>query len=572
MNGSTMFIKLIALALFGIALTGCGGDDPTPPVLSIDVFGYGDDFEGGTSWVSGMPNFSGAETAVFRVTQPFDRRVLLTESAVVALGEGEIPEVPFGENLRVEMEVLNGRGESIASGATAVFDFEPDDDARTLRLQVAENESFAPVGSVISVDGVRQFTQTRFDYRTVASQQWLGRLGHGSAVTSDRRVVVVGGGQAIAGLGAADMPEFDRIYDDIQIFDPRTGYFTDLAWNEATDSPVGSDKLSEPVAFPSVTAIGGDRFLVAGGFTLRAGEVRPTNSLQIIDLNAPIGERVISLRGSEDGSNEVLIKARGMHTASYRPQDNSVVIAGGIGPAGTDDYLDTFEVVDMDTNTVSGGHALQTARVGHTSTTLDDGGTIWIIGGRNADGVLASSELITGESSEADANLRLARFGHRTLPISASGGALLITVGGFADLDGSGSDSFEISGTSRGFLSSSAWALTHARGNPSVVQLPGTRDILVIGGRDSGNDVLEAERLEFVELGASNPYEVKAAGAASAARYWPSAHVTSTGRVALVGGFGVFEGSQVALDTIEFYNANDPVDGVRRGAAASSEE
>lgn len=547
-----------SLGLLVMVAASCGSDDATPPQLSVDVFGFGPDFEGGTSFVSGLPNFDGAETAVFKLTQPYDGRVLGSEGFPVGSGSADIPQESFGENLRLDMEILDPMGEPVASGATPVFTFVPGDDRKNFRLQVARVNEFVPVGSIIAVDGTRQFTQTRFDYRGQSDGEWRGRIGHAATTTLDDRVLVVGGGQTGVSPSPTGYPEFSAIHDDIQLFDARSGYLTNLAYDDASDSAVSEDRLVEPVAHATVTHIGGDRYIVAGGFTLRAGTVRPSNTIQLIDLTAPTGQRVSRLVGN-DQSSQVLRKARGMHTASYRPADNTIVIAGGIGPAGEDDIVDLFEVIDLDTNTVSETYAMQEARVGHTSVTMEDGATVWLIGGRNSTGVLASTETVNGTASAGAADMKVGRFAHQTIPITASGGSLLLTVGGYVDTDGAATGNYEISGLGRGFLSASGWALNSPRGNPSVVELPQSGDVIVIGGRDANADVLEAERLDFTELAASNPYEVQSGGTAESARFNPSAHVASNGRIVLIGGFGVFEGTRLALDNIEYYNAWDPV-------------
>lgn len=556
------------LLAMGIALAmGCGSDPAPPPTLQVDIFGWTQ----ADGFVSGMPDLEDAQTVRVKVTQPLDREVITQDTFPSGAGEGTIPEVAFGKNLRMEFEVLDGQGEVIGNGATPRFDFEPDQQLRTYRLQVGASEDYMPVGSVV-VDrdsGERKFSWSRFDYRGKETN-WLGRLGHATAKTSDGRILVVGGGDPVPGSSPGELPEFREVYDDIQIFDPETGYFTDLAFDESAGALLaeGEDRLFEPVVHHTVTPVGDDRFLVVGGFTPRQDVMRPVNTIQVIDLNAPAGTRVQRLV-DEDGSALVLQKARGWHTATYRSIDDHVIVTGGVGPQGDDDVLDTFEMIDLASSAVyQQTFPMQAARAQHDAILMADARTIWLLGGRDDASALTSSEVIRlsdGGTTESapEANMRTARFGLGAVRVTPGGGELVLVAGGYSDLDGTATDTFEISKLGRGsFESGTDWKMSKARGGVTAVELPQTNDIVVVGGRNSNGDThATSDRLVFGDLTDSPPYAAEESKATQTLRYTPSVDLLSTGRILLIGGEGRVDGSAAALDSADVFNPHDPVGG-----------
>lgn len=557
---------LLLATLFSVS-AACGSDPAVLPTLEVDVFGWNDD-EG---FVTGLPAFDDAQTARVKVTQPLDRAVVASETFVVGERSGDLVEVPFGENLRMDFEVLDSQGVTIASGATPLFDFEPDRQLRTFRLQVTEVNAFAPVGNLV-VDrntNERKFAWSKFDYRG-KDVSWLGRVGHATAPTSDGRVLVVGGGDPVPGAGPGRIPEFRSIYGDIQLFDPETGYFTDLAFDESTGAllPEGQDRLFEPIVFHTVTPIGDDRFLVTGGFTPRSDVMRPVNTIQIIDLGAPKGTRVQRLVDG-DGSSLVLQKARGWHTATYRSVDKHVVIAGGVGPQGESDVLATFEMVDLATNAIyQQPFPLQEARAEHEAVLMADGRTVWLLGGRGESEVLDSTEIVRlsdggTTESESESSMKTARFGFGATRLTPGGNQLVLVAGGFTDFEGGTDDTFEISKPGRGlFDTGTDWKLTTGRGAPNVVELPQSHDVVVIGGRDSSGEILgSADRLTFVDLETLPPYEVESIGDSQTPRLRPSADLLSTGNIVLIGGEGELPEGEAGLDSADLFNPLDPVGG-----------
>lgn len=556
-------MKRLLLPLIALAANACGSDPGLTPTVEVNVFGW----SSGSGFVSTMPPVDDAQTVRINVTRPGEGRVLATQTFPFGARKGSLPAVPYGTGLRMDVEVLNSQGFAVASGATPVFAFSPDDQLRSFRVQVTEVDTFSPVGNVV-VDrdtGERKFAWTQFDYRGKEGVTWLGRIGHATATASDGRVLIVGGGDPVPGAGPGALPEFRSVYTDIQVFDPETGYFTDLAY----DAPEGKDVLFEPSVFHTVTPIGNDRFFVAGGFTPRADVLRPVNTLQIIDLNAPPGARVQRFVDG-GGSSLVLKKARGWHTATFRSVDNHVIVAGGIGGGGEGDVLETFEMIDLAASSVyAEPFPLQEARAQHAAVLMGDSRTVWLLGGRDASGAVATTEVVkladngTTETS-AEGTMRTGRFGFGAVRLSQGAGDLVLVAGGFTDLDGAVTDSYELSRLGRGgsFDTGSAWTLSRARGGVTALELPQSKDVLLVGGRAaSGATIATAEVLSLDDLAAQPPFTVTETSGSVTPRFRPSVDLLTNGRVLLVGGEGEVDGAEVGLDTADMFNPADPVGG-----------
>lgn len=558
---------ILLTTLLAASFVGCGGDD-NPPTLTIDIFGYGPDIDGETRFVSGLPSYEGANEVVVSVTQPFDRRVLSSETFSATSGNASLPEVAYGDNLRMEMTVLDSAGQPLAWGGSPLFEFEPGLDRRSFRVQVNEINGFSPVGSVV-IDRetqLRKFSQTRFDYRAT-NNEWLGRAGHTSATLSDGRVLIVGGAQFTPGGAPNAEPNFEEVYDDVQVFDPETGYFTDLSADESSEitGEVGSDRLISGVVHGVLTPVGDDRFILTGGYTLRNDdEVVPSNTIQIIDMNAPAGTRIQRLI-DESGSNKVLRNPRAFHSATYRPSDNNIIVAGGMGAGGETDVLKSVEVIDLDSGEVTPAEDLAQRRAEHTAILMGDTSTVWLVGGRDATTVHSSSEVLTfdGDISVAEGpELQVARFGHSAIRMSPGSGNLIMVAGGFTELDGTPTNRFEVSNIERdSFQGTGGWVMSKARGRATIHELPISNDIVVIGGLDAeGSRLADADRLVFQDLVQSPPYTPELSQAGPRSHYLGTSTLLGSGHVLLVGGIGVQQGNVVPLDSADYFTPYDPVE------------
>ncbi|MFW5966239.1 MAG: kelch repeat-containing protein [Persicimonas sp.] len=559
----------IILVGAALVLTGCGDAD-TRATLDISVIGWGPDEDGTVDFQSDLPEFEGADTVRVRLTHPPTDRVLAEETVEADAGGAEMPELDRGEYRRLEFDVLDADEEVIASGATPMFDFGEESSSQQFRIQVDRVESFAPVGSRITEDGESQWSQSRLDSRATEGDTWLGRVGHVTVpYDRDGKTLTVGGGwrNATSMGDPAATPVLEVVHDDLMEFDPSTGYFTDLSYDEASGEPRegGADRLEEARAYHTVTPIGDDRFLVVGGLTAGSNDEEPSAvaSIELIDMGASPGERVKPFPESAD-SPATLDEARALHTATYRPEDGTVVVAGGIGEDG-ESVLDSTEIIDLDSGEVETGPSLSDARADHEAVLLDnEDETVWFIGGRNDSEALFSTAKMVADGQDTiteEADLNTERFGFTALTMGPSEDLQVLVIGGFTDLDGTVADDYEIGALNRrSFFRDSSSRLESPRARASALELPND-DVLVLGGWDDEHEQQETfEVLEHVGFGGG---EVTGDNDAYQARlveestYNGRADFTATAmankKILLVGGIGEFRDSQTFLDSAEYF-------------------
>ena len=566
----------IAALAMGV-LAGCGEDpQPSDPKrLRVSLFGWGPGDDGTDTFVSGMPAYQNAAVVKVRVTDPAAGQVIDEASGEIAERSVRIPEVPFGAGLRLEMDILNGAGEVLASGATPQFDFDETQSSRELRMMVMPLNSFAPAGSVVTgQDNQQTFIQSRMDYRSAfelsggSTEIWLGRVGHAAVPTSDGKVLVVGGANVTPGTAPGAIPKFDNVYSDLQIFDPRTGYFTDLSYDE-TNKQVradGADRLVDARAFHTVTPIGNDRFIVAGGYNTLVDVTRPVRSLELIDLNAEPGRRVQPVTDSTGVNPLQTLAPRGFHEAVYLDDSGLLLMIGGIGE-GSEDIMGDIEVIDIANQRVLDQRfPLNTARTDHQAVPLADG-SVWIIGGRNNEAVLNSTEIVTPDGAGFDITpgptLKQGRYAFSAAKISQGDGTRVVVLGGFTSLEGEPTATYEVGVKGLpSFVSGPTWAFGKARGGLQAMVLPQTQDILLFGGRDASNNTIgQVERLQFLGLDEPNPYQLLAVdiGSFVVNRRDATFSLMTSGQVLVVGGEGKVRDVFVALDSAELYNPRDPI-------------
>lgn len=540
-----LFIK-IAVILLVLGTLSCETDPDDLPKLKVKVFGYKDG-----SFTVKLPTYEGAAKVALSVMSPVSDEVIGNEVYDIGAGAGQLPSLKYANDIRFELAILDSAGQKLASGATPMFDFNAEKSRKDFRIQVQGTHSFAPVGSVFKTGTKTAYAMSKIDSRG-KGKKWLGRLGHGVATLEDGRVLIVGGGDPVPGTVPGVLPSFRSVHDDIYLFDPETGYFSDIDFDDESNILRDSEKLAEPVVYPTLTAIGENRFLVTGGFTKRSEILRPVNTIQIIDFNQPVGSRV-KLMLAEDGSSLTLLRARALHTATYRASDKMVVVAGGIGPTSQTDALKTFELIDVGNNkTMDESYPLQSARARHSVVVLKDG-TIWLSGGIDKGAVVKGTETIVDNASVKGADMQRARFGHAAFALEDRT-ELMTVVGGFTTLEGAATDTYEIGklGRSRFDLESS-WKLPDARGGIAVVQLDRKRTLLVGGTYTEGirDSVID---MKFVGLGEAEPFEAVAFGKMVFPRIDASATLLTSGRVLIVGGAAKIDEKVAASDSAELYN------------------
>lgn len=551
-------IGACALALL-FSATGCGGSDDAPRV-SVRLYSW-TEAGGFAPGVSGIHN---AQQVRVRITKPNDRVIIAEEGFSVASGKASLPEVAQGNDLRMEFEVRDSLG-IVATGATPMFSVGESGRSRAFRTMILPVNTFAPVGSMVrsAETGEERLVVSRFDGRALDTSTGIGRVGHTVNLTESGEILIVGGGQVRAAHKPATLPDLTDTFSDIQLFDPATGYFTELAGDDAARAAdmVGQDRLSTHRAFHTVTPLGQDRFLVVGGYTVRNGTVLQSNSIELIDLKAAPGTRVQSILGVE-GSPIRLNQGRGLHTATRRSSDGAVIIAGGMDDGSA---LSTMEVIHPSSQNayVEGGLAMTSPRVGHSAVLMEDGQSVWIIGGRTNDAVLDSTEIVTrgetGTMSAAAANLTRPRYAAAVFTVKEGAESYVLVAGGLTGTTGGATAEYELGRQSlRDFVRDPSWNLSLARGGAQIHQLAQSKDLLLVGGYSAEVEALtQVERLKFQGTTELAPFSVDATMGSMYQRRGGFAGIgVDNGRYLLIGGF---EQGHGVRDDAEYLNPHDPV-------------
>src|SRR5882724_1818282 len=249
-----------------------------------------------------------------------------------------------------------------------------------------------------------------------------GRKGHTATKLSDGRVLVAGGNN---GTGETVTAE---------VYDP------------SSDSWSGVDNLSTPRSGHTATLLKDGKVLIAGG----ENSSGPVDSLEIFDP----AHNSFSSAGA-------LHTPRSGHAAALL-NDERVVIVGGTGVAqGNPVTLNSVEIYDATSGSVSNGPALASARSGHSATTLLDG-NIFVMGGNDGGQDLASAEIYDAAANHwttTSSSASTPRSGHAAflLPNNAN---VLIVGGSSAGSDLSSAELFEP--WSGQFKSTGSMTATHA--------------------------------------------------------------------------------------------------------------
>lgn len=595
-----MMKRLMAMVMCGalcgvMSTAACSGTDTpvTPQKLRIDVFGWGPGDDTTTNeFVDGMPLYEGARTVRVIGSIPSQNKIVAQEIGTIEGKSVKLPELPYADELRLDLEVRDASDNVLATGATSTFSIDDGASPRGLRMMVAPIDQFVPSGSVVqNSEGERLFVISTLDYRSErlrlrdagsSSAPWLGRAGHATAMTSDGKVLVVGGTPNVPPDGIGGNISMSAAYADVQLYDPETGYFTDLNLNEdeSAPQPEGRDRLNEPRAFHTLTSLGDDKFIVAGGYTVRtlpdSKQTRPVRDLELIDLKAEYGKRVTVITDSA-GVNLQLGLPRAFHKSIYLEEDGKLLLIGGRGQepgtTTTDDaVVSSIEIVDIFAQkVVPQRFEAEIARTDHAVALLGDG-SILVAGGRNEEGALTSTQIITlgatGLDIKAGPELNQARYGFGLEVVVGGTGRNVLVMGGYTAEDAvTGSVELGIVSTSGSFSPLAGQTLSAARGGLTTMTLPQSGDIMIFGGRDAaGATVATAERLRFNGVLSTPIYERldQSFGSFVIPRYSATYTFMSNGKILVFGGIDQsVPGEVVAIDKAEFYNPYDPVGEVR---------
>lgn len=561
------WMPLTAMAALLVGGVACGGDDGMSRV-GVNLYGWIAEGGGEGEFVDGVPEYPGAFQVRVKVTRPESREILTERNFALGDRKARLPELPPGNGLRMDFEIRDSSGVA-ASGNTPVFNVGDEPVYRAFRTLVSPVNDFAPVGQMVRVQDSTEerLVQSRFDGRALEASP--GRVGHGATVTESGEIMIVGGGDVSVFHQPASLPSLQSVLADIQLFDPATGYFTELAGDDRAraSGAIGEDRLHTPRAFHTVTPLGNDQYLVVGGFEVVGNSLQASRSIEVIDLKASPGSRVRRLNDLS-GNPVRLQEARGLHTATYRTNDGRVVIAGGLG-SDSGAVRNSFEVINPNPQnaTVDGGFQMQAARVGHNAVLMEDGRTVWLLGGKNGNGVLDTTEVLTLNegitSSESAATMTRGRYGASVFHLGAGGNQLVALFGGFTGLTGGATASIELGRPDTSLQSENSWRIGQARGNAALIQLQQSRELLMVGGLDPDFEILPSvERIRFEGLGAVNPFSVdEPQGSMYQRRSGFAAAPVSNGRILLVGGQGRNEGGR---SDAEYFNPRDPVIPPRR--------
>ncbi len=572
-----------AVAWIGAGAVGCGGEGASPPVVSVDLFGWSESGE----FVDDLSEYPDAQVIDVKLTQPSQRKIVASSKHEIANGGAELPELTFGEGLRLDFDLIDGDGDRIATAATSQFALTPDTQ-RDLSFQgmAVPYQAFSPVGAEYCVEFNEEgecqqtgYETTDFDGRGFSGDAYPGRVGHRAVRTEQDNVLVVGGG-SVGPHSPSAIPTLSQALDDLQLFEPGSGYTTDLSWNDSTGArrADGADRLSTARAYHTLTAIGEDRYLVVGGLTRQGGETVPTDTIELIDLTAEPGSRVTKLTGGDEMPLS-LEAARAYHTATYRPSANQLVVAGGVGAEGSSDVLASIEVIDLEAGTVQHkANALSQPRVDHAAVLMEDRDeAVWVVGGRHGDeeiGALASTDILApcsdgGVCGNAGPDMQNGRY---DFGVARADRGLLAVCGGYTAVrsnSGDPSNTCEVGRFDEDEWRSS-WQMMSARGGPQMIPMTQSRDLVVIGGRDGDGETVESTTRMVFRQNQAPPYRAESlSNSMFDARYNPTVTRLSNGLILLTGGQGEVDGEPAALQSLELYN---PADVVRAGATSSTNE
>lgn len=321
---------------------------------------------------------------------------------------------------------------------------------------------------------------------TVTGSTSIGHYLHTATLLSNGKVLVAGGGNAVA-----------ELYDPTKGTWTRTGSMRDAQWGHTA------------VLLPN------DKVLVAGGAGLTSAELYDpvkgtwsyTGSMHSQHTGAPLtllpnGKVLVAGGYSYDGGLHALATAelydptsgawsdtgsmstpRASESATLLP-DGKVLVAGGSDfttPAFT-----TAELYDPGSGTWTATGSMTTARMGHTATLLSNG-QVLVAGGRGSDsGVLTSAELYDPSNGTwtGTGGMAVARVLHTAIRLPE--GSVLVV--GTSD---SSSTSTEIYDPTSG-----SWhmggALHTGRYNPTATLLSDGR-VLAAGGLNKAGTIVSAE-------------------------------------------------------------------------------
>lgn len=373
------------------------------------------------------------------------------------------------------------------------------------------------------------------------------RVGHTATLLKDGRVLITGG------ANLAQAGEVSSSSSSVELFDPSIG------------RTVAGPQMGFARAFHTATLLKDGRVLIAGGLSLIGGSLTPVATAEIYDP---------SQSGFRNAAGLPETRGRVSHTATLLP-DGRVLLAGGYGQGegGLRVPLATAEIFDPTTGRYTAAEQMRIARVNHTATLLFDG-RVLLVGGRNLNGALSSSEIYDttrGGFTEGPGLPGPARTGHAAV---RQGSGYVLIIGGCTAPEGlnprlaAGSGCVDMSGAAAAstlnrvdlfdpagnqFVQGLVPNLQVSRADSALVLLPGDNRVLVVGGVTSDSSTTSVA--EVIEETAGPTYtRRRVAGEMRQSRTMHTVTRLASGLVLIGGGASRGPSSSFAvLDGLELY-------------------
>ncbi len=494
-------MKWMTLAVAAGVLVGCGADDgDVPSVMDIRMVGV----PASTTIPGGSADpLAGARIVRLTVEGPGMEPVSVAYDFLSNKG-GDLPPFPEGYDRQVTVELCQQRcdenvaGDIVSRGRSVPLTRFKGDGNRAVNVFVSPRNSIvAPMSP--SGDG------SSWEASSMVRKE---RVGASVTALDDGRLLIVGGvkkkSESKTWYLAKDI---DRLYDDAEIYDPRTGKFT-----------AAGGALNVARAFHQAVKLGGPnrkdgRVLILGGYTSESGSIKPSGSVEIYD---PLTDRFSTVEQGMAGGGRALFTANLVF-----PDDGVVMIAGGLADPAV--VGGTWHLYKAGTGTIGAGPLMNSedgktgqVRYNHTTTFLDNhafgaggeaGPAYVLIGGENGNGTIQATEVLVPKKDYGGTPFTMVAddtampdlpVGGRTLHASVYVPTLglIYVIGGFIEQDlVSPTDRIEVYWTGqKAFQENTGMALGSARGGLTATLMDAST-ILVAGGYSATGATVDTDVL-----------------------------------------------------------------------------
>ncbi len=522
--------RFTRLALTASVLAAaCGGDEETAQSFNMEIHGPDD---GPDSSTIGFPVTVDGCVGTLRFTS-YQGTTLVGQTSLAwnAPKPAALPRLGFGPDTWISVEGLSSancevdgelvdEGTVVASGSTPRFSAEAGGLLPDLTLVLTGRpDRFQPAFRFgAGNDGVEMSRPLLYELNGEE------RAGHTVTELEDGSGWLVIGGAKMTTLGSGISGSgITGLVDTIEFYDSYRGEFLTLFEEDCSESVSACAlRLPEGVAFHTATSLEDGRVLVLGGLKLSGGDaLLPTASAYVIELTGRAEGTITAVNYASD----VFPADRAFHTAT-RMADGRVVIIGGIGRTYAPEptfQADIYQVLpESDLMVTDAGTNLNHVRGLHTATFFSrNAHGIMVVGGRDANGAVATSEVVYAVSNDFEQplavdeinagnstnRLTVPRFGHSATRYSCPGTdeEFLAIVGGFTEggssfLEGSAAtatvevyrpDDFA-NNDLYGWAEETSELVNGGRAYGAAASLPISGDLVFMGGVNSDGTVSSA--------------------------------------------------------------------------------